>query len=62
MSEPRCARCEHPLSEHCKGGQVHGDHKDDQRMTPMRYRKGMFKCEVRHCLQPLCSCVDFQEA
>jgi hypothetical protein len=61
MSDPICKRCEHPLSEHCKGGVRHADHKEEARMVPLKYRKGTVTCISRHCENPLCSCVDFIE-
>jgi hypothetical protein len=61
MSESICARCDHPKQAHCKGNQQHTNHKEDSRMVPSAWRKGTFICEVRHCLNPLCSCVDFIE-
>lgn len=38
------------------------DHKEDARMVPNDRRTGNHVCHTRHCLAPLCSCVDFQEA
>lgn len=49
-----CSRCDHPDSRHCKG-----------EITHVSQYKGASVCEVvrvcvsRHCLNPLCSCVDF---
>lgn len=54
-----CARCTHPEAEHCKGGVAHADHKEEQRMMQVKWRKGTRICAVRRCLQPMCSCVDF---
>jgi hypothetical protein len=54
-----CAWCDHPESDHCKGHQMHTDHKEDQRMVPIKSRTGTVICETRHCTQPLCSCVAY---
>lgn len=58
MSDPTrpCAHCDHALSAHCKGGVKHVYHKDDMVKDPR-----VTVCETRHCLNPLCSCVDFVE-
>lgn len=58
MTGPLCLRCEHPVSAHCKGEQLHTDHKEDARMVPQRWRRNNTICHTRHCLYPLCSCVD----
>jgi len=60
-NDPLCTRCDHPLSQHCRGEQQHTDHKEDSRMIPPRWRKGTLTCHTRHCDNPLCSCVDFKE-
>jgi hypothetical protein len=54
-----CARCGHRLADHCEGDQRHAHYKDEMRMakTPRVY-----VCTTRHCLQPLCTCIDFVEA
>ncbi len=56
-----CARCDHPLSKHCPGNVQHSDYKEESRLIEVKYRKGTHTCHVRHCLNPLCSCVDFIE-
>jgi hypothetical protein len=56
-----CARCSHPLSKHCKGEQQHSDYKEESRLIDVEYRTKTFICHVRHCLNALCSCVDFIE-
>jgi len=56
-----CFRCEHTISQHCPGDQLHTDHKEDSRMVPMQWRKGNTICHTRHCLNALCSCVGFVE-
>lgn len=61
MANPLCARCDHPLSAHCKGNEAHTAHKEDQRMLAVEYRKLTLVCKTRHCKNPLCSCVDFIE-
>lgn len=52
-----CARCEHHDKDHCKGGQVHSSPKEAQAMAG----RGSSICIVRHCLHPLCSCVELVE-
>lgn len=59
MTSPLCRRCTHPLTAHCKSEQLHTDHKEDSRMVEPKWRKGNVICHTRHCLNPLCSCVDF---
>jgi hypothetical protein len=59
-NDPIC-ECNAPLSKHCKGNQQHTDPKEDSRMMAVKDRKGTFICHTRHCLAPLCSCVDFRE-
>lgn len=54
-----CARCDHDLKKHCPGNQQHSDYKEESRLIEVQYRKGTHICHVRHCLNPLCSCVDF---
>lgn len=54
-----CARCGHALSKHCKGNVEHGDYKEEARMVAAEWRRRSVTCHVRHCLNPLCSCVDF---
>ena len=56
-----CKRCDHELSRHCKSNQSHGCHKDESRMIPLKYQKKPHICQTRHCLNPICSCVDFIE-
>lgn len=49
-----CERCEHPEKKHCPGKIVHvGSYKGN--------REYVVTCVGRHCLNPLCSCVDFVE-
>lgn len=55
----KCLRCDHELADHRKGGQKHTNFKDEMRMV-RQPRTNI--CPTRHCLQPMCSCVDFQEA
>jgi hypothetical protein len=50
--------CTHAESGHCKGGQRHAYHKDEARM--MRQPQ-VHVCASRHCLEPLCDCVDYRE-
>lgn len=57
-----CAFCTHPLEIHCPGEVPHTDHKEDSRMVPVEWRRGTHVCHTRHCLAPLCCCVDFKEA
>jgi hypothetical protein len=52
-----CARCTHALADHCKGSVSHSDMKDQRPGWPARQTV----CATRHCLHPLCSCVDFVE-
>jgi hypothetical protein len=63
MNNPNdlCARCECKRSKHCKGEQTHGNYKEDSRMVPLKWRKDAVVCHTRHCLEPMCSCVDFVE-
>lgn len=51
----KCARCDHEESQHCKSGVKHVDHKQEMWPKPTRWHI----CTVKHCLLPLCSCVDF---
>ena len=55
----KCARCDHDLSKHCPGHVRHVDHKYE--MWPQAPPGSIRVCEVRHCLLPLCSCVNFIE-
>lgn len=49
-----CARCDHPIERHCKGLVTHVDaYKGNREVVTV--------CVGRHCLNPLCSCVDFVE-
>lgn len=54
----KCLRCEHVDSDHCKGGVMHFNHKEESRMVPVADRAPKQACAARHCLQPLCSCVE----
>jgi hypothetical protein len=58
-SGPLCKRCDHALSAHCKGNVLHSYYKEDLR--PANDRKCNVTCHTRHCLNPICSCVDFIE-
>lgn len=50
----KCARCDCDEKAHCKGNVVHvGHYKSD--------REYVVTCVSRHCLNPMCSCVDFIE-
>jgi hypothetical protein len=49
-----CARCDHPLTKHCPGRVTHVNAYKGNRET-------VTVCVSRHCLNPLCSCVDFVE-
>ncbi|MFP5277008.1 MAG: hypothetical protein ACLGPM_07825 [Acidobacteriota bacterium] len=51
-----CARCDHPLSKHCKGNVAHVYHKDDMVKNPRTTT-----CTMRHCLNPMWSCIDYIE-
>ena len=49
-----CARCDHPRARHCAGGIDHiHSYKGNQEYH--------VTCHTRHCLNPLCSCIDFVE-
>lgn len=51
-----CARCDHPESRHCKGGVKHVSQYKGASVNEV-----IRTCVSRHCLNPLCSCVDFVE-
>lgn len=53
-----CLRCTHKAERHCPGGVVHANHKEEARMMSVASRRAASKCATRHCLEPLCSCVD----
>jgi len=55
----KCEFCNHEDKDHCKGGELHSDHKEDARMVEIKYRKGSRVCVSRHCDQPLCCCLAF---
>jgi hypothetical protein len=57
-----CARYGCSLKDHCKGGVEHSNYKEEARMVPLKWRRPSKPCQVRHCLVPLCSCVDFVES
>jgi hypothetical protein len=59
--DPLCGYCQMPRSKHCKGNQTHTHYKEDVRMVEAKWRKGTHVCHTRHCLAPLCDCVDFVE-
>jgi hypothetical protein len=52
-----CAYCQHAEEEHCKGQVRHQHYKDEMRQVVHSRTR---VCHVRHCLQPLCDCVNFQ--
>ena len=54
-----CGYCGHPRSSHCNAGTMHPHYKDQMRQVK---RPRMSACVGNHCTEPLCSCVDFQEA
>lgn len=51
--DPLCAYCQMPKSIHCKGNV---DHTDDRKAHHVTVR-----CKTRHCLAPLCDCLDYVE-
>ena len=55
----RC--CDHLLSDHCKSGVIHENHKEIARMIQIKYLSSKTPCRTRHCKHPLCCCVDFKE-
>jgi len=56
-TDPACEKCQHMLSRHCKAFQRHLFYKDELRQV--RFPR-TFICRGRHCMEPLCSCVDFE--
>jgi hypothetical protein len=55
----KCGYCDHSVDKHCRGEIRHANYKDELRQAPvMRTRV----CHTRHCLEPLCDCVDLQPA
>lgn len=54
-----CERCGHAAKDHCKGNVEHSNWKDEHRQNGLPPRVSM--CHTRHCLMPLCSCVDLIE-
>ena len=46
-----CGKCGHALKKHCKGKDWHGDWRGP----------GSGNCVSRHCMEPLCSCVEYVE-
>lgn len=56
-----CANCPHDLKDHCKGGVVHGNYKEEARMVPIGWRRPSSPCISRHCQATLCCCLDFVE-
>lgn len=52
-----CSRCGHALSRHCPSGVKHVNHKQEFWPKPDSWNI----CATRHCLEVLCSCVDFKE-
>lgn len=61
MSDPICSFCDHPLSQHCKGGKQHTSYKEDARMVDPKWRRATVVCSARHCDNPLCCCPNFKE-
>lgn len=59
--DPMCV-CGAPLSKHCKGNVEHSDPKEDYRLVAHASRKWTVTCKTRHCLGPLCSCLEFRAA
>jgi len=57
-----CRFCHHELSDHCKSGVVHGNYKEESRMTPPRWCAVREPCKTRHCLNALCCCTEYKEA
>lgn len=53
-----CAYCG-PTHKHCKGEVRHAFYKDELRQAP-NMRTSV--CHTRHCLEPMCDCVDYVEA
>jgi hypothetical protein len=51
-----CERCGHPTERHCKGGVQHVSQYKGASVNEVKRI-----CVGRHCLNPLCSCVDFVE-
>jgi hypothetical protein len=51
--DPLCGYCRMPLSKHCRGNVEHID----------EYKNRIYRvtCRTRHCLAPLCDCVDYVE-
>lgn len=52
-------KCDHAIKDHCKGNESHDGYKFQLRMTR---DPNPHTCTTRHCLAPLCSCVDYHEA
>jgi hypothetical protein len=53
----KCQRCDHDQTDHCKGSKLHSALKDEGRVESRQTL-----CTTRHCLMPLCSCVEFVPA
>lgn len=49
-----CQRCEHDEKRHCKGKVEHVSQYKGASVNEVKRT-----CVSRHCLNPLCSCVDF---
>ena len=54
----KCLRCDHKKKDHCKGGVSHDSYKFTMRMA---LDPDPHTCTTKHCLAPLCSCVDYVE-
>jgi hypothetical protein len=48
---PVCGHCGHKTARHCKGGETHSDWRGP----------GVTTCVGRHCMEPLCCCVECVE-
>ena len=58
----KCARCGCAASDHCRSNIEHSNYKEEARMVPLDWRRPAAKCKTRHCMVPLCSCVDLVES
>lgn len=52
-------KCGHESKKHCVGGVSHDGYKFAARMVRDPHPH---ICPTRHCLEPLCDCVDYSEA
>lgn len=55
-----CRRCDHPIKDHCKPGTTHTSWSDEKKNAGFHHANRTAKCVGAHCLQPLCSCTNFQ--